>query len=85
MTTTTQITGTYYVHASELGEGATEQSARDFATVARRHFDHLGHDVTVVVGAGLSDPELRDAGNDAFDVFCAEGFDVDATCARLGC
>lgn len=85
MTTTTQITGTYYVHASELGEGATEQSARDFADVARRYFDHLGHDVRVVVGVGLSEPELRDDGNRAFDVFCAENFDADATLARLGC
>ena len=81
----TIITGTYYVHASDLGDGATEQDARRFATVARRYFKHLGHDVDVVVGAGLSDPELRDDGNRAFDVFCGEEFDVVATCVRLGC
>ena len=82
---TTTITGTYYVHASELGEGATEQSARDFASVARRYFAHLGHDVDVVVGVGLDDDGLTEVGNRAFDVFCGENFDVDATCDRLGC
>lgn len=83
--TTTIITGTYYVHASDLGDGATDQDARSFATVARRYFDHLGHDVDVVVGVGLDDDGLTTIGNRAFDVFCAEDFDVAATCDRLGC
>lgn len=85
MKTTITITGTYYVHASELGYGATEQDARNFATVARRYFQHLGHDVDVVVGVGLDDDGMTTIGNRAFDVFCGENFDVDSTCARLGC
>lgn len=76
---------TYYVNANDMGTGATAESARDFARVVRRYFEHRGIEADVVVGVGLSDPELIEDGNRAFDVFCGEGFDADATCAALGC
>ena len=81
----TTITGTYYVHESELGDGATESDARRFARVARRYFAHLGHEVDVVVGVGLDDDGLTEIGNRAFDAWCTENCDVVATCVRLGC
>lgn len=75
----------YRIHEHDMGTGATRADARNFADVCRRYFAHIELDAEVSVGIGYSDPGTLDDGNRAFDAFCAENFDVDATCAALGC
>lgn len=93
---TETVTGETWVSADGMGEGTREEReafARGFAEVLREGYARLGWEIEVRIGAGETrafsarDQEhertMRSLENRAFDLYCGESGDVDATLAAM--